>query len=90
MDYKYISVLAVKPEYRGKSMNYELVTSVINGLVSQGCEWIYIQVLNSLNTHDYWKRYGAIEFLDYGGVKNYMLPISEDAKKMLAIAYQQS
>lgn len=90
MDYKCISALAVKPEYRGKSMNYELVTNVINDLVSQGCEWIYIQVLNSLNTHDYWKRYGAIEFLDYGGVKNYMLPISEDAKKMLAIAYQQS
>lgn len=84
MEYKCISLLVVKPQYRGGKLNFELVTKVLNELKYNGCEWAYIQVLHHLKTHDYWKRYGAIEFLDYGGVKNYMLPISGNAKRVMA------
>ena len=88
MKYKCISVLAVKPQYRGGKLNFKLVTNVLNKLKHNGCEWVYIQVLHYLKTHDYWKRYGAIEFLDTEGVKHYMLPISNNAKGVMAFFKQ--
>ena len=87
MKHKCISLLVVKPQYRGGNLNYQLVKKVVDCLKNEGCEWIYIQVLNNLKTHDYWKRYGSVEFLEYEGVKNYMLPISDNAKKVSSCIY---
>lgn len=83
MKYKCVSVLAVKPQYRGSKLNYELVTNVLDKFKQEGSDWAYIQVLHHLKTHDYWKRYGSVEVLDYNGVKHYALPISEKAKSIL-------
>ena len=81
--YKCISVLAVKPEFRGGKLNYEIVTKTINNLISEGCQWAYIQVFTFLKTHEYWKRYGAVEVLDSEGVKHYVLPLTEEFKREL-------
>lgn len=80
MRYLCISVLAVDREYRGGQLNYELVGRCVDKLRSIGCEWVYVQVMHKLKTHDYWKRWGAVEFFENEESKHYALPITSKAK----------
>lgn len=84
MRYKCISVLAVDKEYRGTQLNYQLVTSTLSKLKQAQCDWAYIQIYYELSTHDYWKRYGAIEIFDDGiEAKHYFLALTNKAKQVI-------
>jgi virulence-associated protein VapD len=84
MRYKCISVLAVDKQYRGTQLNYQLVTSTLGKLKQAQCDWAYIQIYYELSTHDYWKRYGAIEIFDDSiEAKHYFLAITDKAKQAI-------
>lgn len=60
MRYKCISVLCVDQTYQGKGLGKTMVNNVISKLVSKNIDFLYIQVLKSLNTCDFWKKMGAV------------------------------
>lgn len=59
----YIAVFSfiVAEKYRGTRLNYDMLMSVMPELRAN-YDFIFIPVLHSLKTHQYWQRWGAKEF----------------------------
>ena len=51
----------VAEKYRGTRLNYDMLMSIMTKLKSN-YDFVFIPVLHSLKTHQYWQRWGAKEF----------------------------
>ena len=60
---RYIAVFSfiVAEKYRGTSLNYDMLMSIMPELKSN-YNFVFIPVLHRLKTHQYWQRWGAKEF----------------------------
>ena len=60
---RYIAVFSfiVAEKYRGTSLNYDMLMSIMPELRSN-YNFVFIPVLHRLKTHKYWQRWGAKEF----------------------------
>lgn len=78
----YIAVFSfiVAEEYRGTQLNYNMIMSLWSDL--QAYDFVFIPVMHHLKTHNYWKRWGAVEFFRDTVSVYYMLPISTAAKQL--------
>lgn len=76
----YISVFSfvVDPKYRGTQLNYDMLMSIMGEL--KNYDFIFVPVMHSLKTHDYWKRWGAIQFYEDHESKFYAIPNNEKVK----------
>ena len=77
---RYIAVFSfiVAEAYRGTRLNYEMIMSLWPDL--QQYDFVFIPVMHHLKTHNYWKRWGAVEFYRDAMSVYYMLPISTRGK----------
>ena len=68
----------VADPYRCSRLNYDMLQSVLPEL--RLCyDFVFVPVLHRLKTHDYWKRWGAVEFYrDRDGVY-YRWPMRTDS-----------
>ena len=66
----------VAEDYRGTRLNYDMLMSVMPELQA-GYDFVFIPVLHRLQTHQYWKRWGAREFYRDGDSVYYLLPLSQ-------------
>ena len=48
----------------------------------QEYDFVFIPVMHHLKTHNYWKRWGAVEFFRDGMSVYYMLPLSPSAAEV--------
>ncbi len=64
----------VAPEYRGTSLNYDMLMSIMPELKSR-YDFVFIPVLHRLKTHQYWRRWGAVEFYRDADCVYYRLPL---------------
>ena len=79
---RYIAVFSfiVAEAYRGTRLNYDMIMSLWPDL--QEYDFVFIPVMHHLKTHNYWKRWGAVEFFRDGMSVYYMLPFSPAAQKV--------
>lgn len=79
---RYIAVFSfiVAEPYRGTRLNYDMMMSLWPDL--QEYDFVFIPVMHRLKTHNYWKRWGAVEFFRDAMSVYYMLPLSPSAKTM--------
>lgn len=79
---KYIAVFSfiVAESYRGTRLNYDMIMSLWDDL--QAYDYVFIPVMHHLKTHDYWRRWGAVEFYRDEMSVYYMLPLSPTARLM--------
>ena len=77
---RYIAVFSfiVAEAYRGTRLNYDMIMSLWPDL--QQYDFVFIPVMHHLKTHNYWKRWGAVEFYRDAMSVYYMLPISTRGK----------
>ena len=77
---RYIAVFSfiVAEAYRGTRLNYDMIMSLWPDL--QQYDFVFIPVMHHLKTHNYWKRWGAMEFYRDAMSVYYMLPISTRGK----------
>ena len=77
---RYIAVFSfiVAEAYRGTRLNYDIIMSLWPYL--QQYDFVFIPVMHHLKTHNYWKRWGAVEFYRDAMSVYYMLPISTRGK----------
>ena len=77
---RYIAVFSfiVAEAYRGTRLNYDMIMSLWPDL--QQYDFVFIPVMHHLKTHNYWKRWGAVEFYRDAMLVYYMLPISTRGK----------
>ena len=68
----------VREDYRGTRLNYDMLTSILPELRAR-YDFIFIPVLHRLNTHQYWRRWGAREFYRDDASIYYLLPLSSTA-----------
>lgn len=64
----------VTPEYRGTRLNYDMLMSIMPELKAN-YDFVFIPVLHRLKTHQYWKRWGAVEFYRDTDCVYYRLPL---------------
>ena len=64
----------VAPEYRGTSLNYDMLMSIMPELKSK-YDFVFVPVLHRLKTHRYWQRWGAVEFYRDADCVYYRLPV---------------
>lgn len=64
----------VAPEYRGTSLNYDMLMSIMPELKSK-YDFVFVPVLHRLKTHRYWQRWGAVEFYRVADCVYYRLPV---------------
>ena len=79
---RYIAVFSfiVAESYRGTRLNYDMIMSLWLDL--QEYDFVFIPVMHHLKTHNYWKRWGAVEFFRDGMSVYYMLPLSPSAAEV--------
>lgn len=79
----YIAVFSfiVAEKYRHTKLNYDMLMSIWDDL--QEYDFIFIPVMHSLKTHNYWQRWGAREFYRDSMSVYYMLPLSDKAKSVM-------
>ncbi len=60
---RYIAVFSfiVAEKYHGTRLNYDMLMSIMPELKTK-FDFIFVPVLHSLKTHQYWQRWGAKEF----------------------------
>ena len=51
----------VAPTYRGTPLNHAMLTSIVPDL-RRDYDFVFVPVMHRLQTHSYWKRWGATEF----------------------------
>ena len=75
---RYIAVFSfiVVPAYRGTRLNYDMLMSVMPELKAR-YDFVFIPVMHRLKTHQYWKRWGAIEFYRDQECVYYQLPLKQ-------------
>ena len=75
---RYIAVFSfiVVPAYRGTRLNYDMLMSVMPELKAR-YDFVFIPVMHWLKTHQYWKRWGAIEFYRDQECVYYQLPLKQ-------------
>ena len=75
-DMRYTAVFSfiVAPEYRGTSLNYDMLMSIMPELKSK-YDFVFVPVLHRLKTHRYWQRWGAVEFYRDADCVYYRLPV---------------
>lgn len=80
---RYIAVFSfiVSEKYRHTKLNYDMIMSIWNDL--QEYDFVFIPVMHTLKTHNYWQRWGAREFYRDNISIYYMLPLSNEAKTMM-------
>ena len=80
---KYISFFSfiVAPQYRGSKLNYDMLVSLSSELKKY--DFIFVPVQHHLKTHDYWKRWGGIQFYEDDESKFYIIPLNEKVIKVL-------
>ena len=73
---RYIAVFSfiVAEKYRGTRLNYDMLMDVMPELKAS-YDFIFIPVLHSLKTHQYWQRWGAREFYRDEDCVDYKLDI---------------
>ena len=59
--YTAVFSFTVAEKYRGTRLNYDMLMSIMPELKSN-YDFVFIPVLHSLKTHQYWQRWGAKEF----------------------------
>ena len=79
---RYVAVFSfiVAEAYRGMKLNYDMIMELWDDL--QAYDFVFIPVMHRLKTHNYWKRWGAVEFFRDGMSVYYMLPISDMARQL--------
>ena len=79
---KYIAVFSfiVAEPYRGTRLNYDMIMHLWPDL--QAYDFVFIPVMHHLKTHNYWKRWGAVEFFRDKMSVYYLLPLSPTAKHL--------
>lgn len=78
----YIAVFSfiVAEPYRGTRLNYDMMMHLWPDL--QAYDFVFIPVMHHLKTHNYWKRWGAVEFFRDAMSVYYLLPLSPMTKRM--------
>lgn len=81
--YRYTAVFSfiVAPPYRGTDLNYRMIQHIMPQL--RQYDFIFIPVMHHLHTHQYWKRWGALEFFRDPNCVYYLLPFNPDVKALL-------
>ena len=76
----YISFFSfiVAPEYRGTKLNYDMIMSLEEDLKKY--DFVFVPVQHQLKTHDYWKRWGGIQFYEDDESKFYAIPKNDKVK----------
>ena len=79
----YISFFSfiVAPQYRGTKLNYDMIMSLEDDL--KKFDFLFVPVQQRLKTHDYWKRWGGIQFYEDEESKFYIIPKNEKTIKIL-------
>ena len=79
---RYIAVFSfiVSEDYRHTRLNYDMLMDIWDEL--QAYDFIYVPVMHHLKTHQYWKRWGAVEFYRDAHVIHYLIPLSARAKAL--------
>jgi len=88
MRYTAVFSFIVVEKYRGTTLNYEMMTSIMDDL--KAFDFIFIPVMHHLKTHNYWQRWGALPFYRDSNCVYYMLPFSDKAKEISRTAAKQS
>ena len=66
----------VAPEYRGTRLNYDMIMSIMPELKAN-YDFVFIPVMHRLKTHQYWQRWGAMEFYRDADCVYYQLPLHD-------------
>jgi len=76
----YISFFSfiVAPEYRGTKLNYDMIMSLEEDLKKY--DFVFVPVQHQLESHDYWKRWGGIQFYEDDESKFYAIPKNDKVK----------
>lgn len=76
----YIAVFSfiVAESYRGTRLNYDMLMELWPDLC--GYDFLFIPVMHSLQTHRYWKRWGAVEFFRDPMSVYYLLPMKDETR----------
>ena len=79
---RYIAVFSfiVAEKYRGSRLNYDMLMSIMPELKAN-YDFIFVPVLHSLKTHQYWQRWGAKEFYRDADCVYYKLKINNIKNK---------
>lgn len=64
----------VAPAYRGTTLNYDMLMSIMPELKAS-YDFVFVPVLHRLKTHQYWQRWGAMEFYRDAECVYYRLPL---------------
>ena len=80
---RYIAVFSfiVAEPYRHTRLNYDMIMHLWPDL--QAYDFVFIPVMHHLKTHNYWKRWGAVEFFRDAMSVYYMLPLSLVARQVV-------
>ncbi len=81
--YRYTSVFSfiVAPQFRGTDLNYRMIQHIMTQL--QQYDFIFIPVMHHLRTHQYWQRWGAVEFFRDPNCVYYLLPMRCGSKELI-------
>lgn len=73
---KYIAVFSfiVAESYRHTPLNHQMIMEIWNEL-EQHYDFVFVPVMHSLKTHQYWKRRGAVEFFRDKMSVYYLIPL---------------
>ena len=68
----------VAPQYRHTTLNHRMIMDIWDEL-EQHYDFVFVPVMHSLKTHQYWKRRGAVEFFRDKMSIYYLIPLKSEA-----------
>lgn len=68
----------IAEEHRGTELNRMILNYIYHDL--KGYDFVFVPVRHELRTHNYWKRFGAVEFYEDDESKFYAIPLNEKTK----------